>query len=492
MKRFVTVWIVAAAMAMTAGPLAAQWVELYATFDDQSNGTGHRTASVATFGTDEFVAMVIRLTSADLFNPDRNYMVPYQAADSAKGRLLDPGYGTDGTANRFDVWQDPTGDVQLFGAWGMAAGPQKRLYVANNDLFFHAILVFDFTAAGLVSAPYRMTTGIDNIFDVAVDSSGYVYIVADTSTDANTEEVKVFRPIGADGTTWGSSHDDAPVATIDLPSGSNWRGITVNADGSWLFLSDQTNYKVVRYVGSPESGYTLDDAFSFVVSEADTDGVGRRAAPLGLAYYEPNHLLAVASDIFLPPSDRAMSYEYGRMYIVNPLTGAAIDTIDVAQWNFDHAGDYASRGGGTASGFTSTYDVDWDAEGNLYSVSYYGWTVEKWHTDNLPFVNLTSVEGRSESGVPGEYTLEQNFPNPFNPSTTITFQLPERTQVRLVVYNLLGQEVRTLVQGVRPAGRHRVRWDGRDNQGHRVAAGVYLYRLISTSQTLTRKMTYLP
>jgi hypothetical protein len=493
MKGLATRWVGLAVLMLVAAPVSGQWAAQYATFDDATNGTGHRTASVAVFGVDDFVGMVVTVESlADLYVTDRNYMVPYQDADSAKGRLVDPGYGSGATAGRFDVWQDPSGDVQLFGAWRFAAGPNNRLYVANNDAFFHAILVFDYTPVGLVSAPYRMTTGIDNIFDIDVDSSGYVYIVADTSTDDNTAEVKVYRPIDAEGTTWGSSHDDAPVTTIDLPSGSTWRGLAVNADGSWLYLSDQTNYRVLRYTGSPEEGYTLDDGFSFEVAEADTDGVGRRASPLGLAYYDPNNLLAVASDVFLPPASRSASYQYGRMYIVHPETGAVIDTIDVAQWNFDHTGTYSDRGGGVASGYTSTYDVDWDEEGNLYSVSYYGWTVEKWHTDNLPVAIVTGVKGRAESTPPEEYDLAQNFPNPFNPSTVITYSLPRAEPVRLVVYNLLGQEVRTLVDGVRPAGSHTVRWDGTDNHGLRVAAGVYLYRLYAGSQTLTRKMTFVP
>lgn len=76
-----------------------------------------------------------------------------------------------------------------------------------------------------------------------------------------------------------------------------------------------------------------------------------------------------------------------------------------------------------------------------------------------------------------ETILRQNVPNPFNPETVIPFELADVGLVRLTVYSTLGQEVRTLVDEVRSAGRHRVRWDGRDERGRRVGSGLFLYRL---------------
>jgi hypothetical protein len=76
--------------------------------------------------------------------------------------------------------------------------------------------------------------------------------------------------------------------------------------------------------------------------------------------------------------------------------------------------------------------------------------------------------------------LEQNFPNPFTPGvspTIFTFTLPDESNVRLAVYNLLAQEVAVLLDETRPKGRHRVAWDGNDARGQPVPAGVYWYRL---------------
>ncbi|MBM3265660.1 MAG: S8 family serine peptidase, partial [candidate division Zixibacteria bacterium] len=81
------------------------------------------------------------------------------------------------------------------------------------------------------------------------------------------------------------------------------------------------------------------------------------------------------------------------------------------------------------------------------------------------------------TGLPAVFRLGQSRPNPFNPSTLIEYDLPRQTHVSLTVYNILGQEVARLVDGVRQAGRHTVTWNGRNAQGQPASSGVYLYRL---------------
>ncbi|HMK39008.1 MAG TPA: carboxypeptidase regulatory-like domain-containing protein, partial [Bacteroidota bacterium] len=87
----------------------------------------------------------------------------------------------------------------------------------------------------------------------------------------------------------------------------------------------------------------------------------------------------------------------------------------------------------------------------------------------------TSVSLRS--GVPQAYALGQNYPNPFNPSTRISFSLPQAGTVNLTVFNLLGQEVTTLVNGAMSQGSHETVWDGRDAAGRVLSSGVYFYRI---------------
>ena len=90
--------------------------------------------------------------------------------------------------------------------------------------------------------------------------------------------------------------------------------------------------------------------------------------------------------------------------------------------------------------------------------------------------------------VPGAFALAQNYPNPFNPSTEISFTLNEAADVNLSIFNMLGQKVRTLTTGSKPAGVYSLEWDGRDEMGQSVSTGIYLYTLTNGSTSITKKM----
>jgi hypothetical protein len=95
------------------------------------------------------------------------------------------------------------------------------------------------------------------------------------------------------------------------------------------------------------------------------------------------------------------------------------------------------------------------------------------------------------SDIPTEFSLSQNYPNPFNPTTEVSFGLPVASNVNLRVFNILGQEVVTLIDGQMPAGNHTVTWDGRNSSGGTVSSGVYFYRLETEQFNQTRKMLML-
>lgn len=110
-------------------------------------------------------------------------------------------------------------------------------------------------------------------------------------------------------------------------------------------------------------------------------------------------------------------------------------------------------------------------------------------TGNIDAIN--NIEIGNLKPVPTDYALGQNVPNPFNPTTNISYQLPEAGDVRLVIYNLLGQEVRTLVRETMDAGYHSVVWDGKDELSKQVASGIYIYRLQASNFTDVRRMMLL-
>ncbi len=93
--------------------------------------------------------------------------------------------------------------------------------------------------------------------------------------------------------------------------------------------------------------------------------------------------------------------------------------------------------------------------------------------------------------MPDEFELSQNYPNPFNPITNIRFQLPEASKVTLKIYNILGQEIKTVVSKNLDAGYHTVKWDGTNNFGLKVASGVYIYQVKAGSFIASKKMVFL-
>jgi len=90
--------------------------------------------------------------------------------------------------------------------------------------------------------------------------------------------------------------------------------------------------------------------------------------------------------------------------------------------------------------------------------------------------------------TPVGYRLRQNYPNPFNPETWISFQLAKRDHTTLKIYNIIGQEIVSLVDGMRETGVHTVRWQGSDGDGRPVPSGVYLYVLTSGEYSAVRKL----
>ena len=461
----------------------AQWRCLYATWDEETNGTGHQVLGVGVIQENMFIALVsVRGT--------RSFLIPYVNADSMSGRKYYYGYGTALTAGIYEKWTDGGFDeVTAKDIFKIKAMPDSLIYVASNDVD-HNVLVFKYTADTItVVDPFpRQQTGTNGIFGIDVDNNGYVYVCNDTTT-GQTADLKIYSPINQ----WTpGGHQDAPLTTINLPDGV-YKGIAVTPNGNAIFICDYANYRVIKYVGTPATGYTLAPGFSFAMGAQDTitGTPPKRTGPIGLAYLPSKNIVAVACDSLFKPSG-GNNYSYGRIYLLNGNSGAKISTdtsmnmIDQAAWNFALTASYADRGvgdsPGNCSGYASTYDVKFDENGYLYSQSQYGWTVEKWTYDGTLPSFTTGVE-QTTTDLPSGYTLSQNYPNPFNPTTTMEFSMPQSGFASLKVYDLLGREIATLLNEEKPAGSFRATFDA-----SHLTSGTYYYVLKTGSFTATRKM----
>ncbi len=103
-------------------------------------------------------------------------------------------------------------------------------------------------------------------------------------------------------------------------------------------------------------------------------------------------------------------------------------------------------------------------------------------TDN----NLTGL--KNTDALPAEFIVEQNYPNPFNPSTTIKYGIPKSVYVSVKIYDILGQEVKSLVESEKGAGTYEIIWNGNDNSGSKVSSGLYIVRVAAGKQIITKKM----
>lgn len=122
-----------------------------------------------------------------------------------------------------------------------------------------------------------------------------------------------------------------------------------------------------------------------------------------------------------------------------------------------------------------------DAAGNWSGIS------------NITSATTSIVLGTDDEGTntPSDFQLHQNYPNPFNPNTTIEFSIPRDEHVQIVIFNIIGERVITLMSDYLAAGHHQVSWNGIDLYGRSVASGIYLYSLEAGSGVWTRKMTLL-
>jgi hypothetical protein len=109
-------------------------------------------------------------------------------------------------------------------------------------------------------------------------------------------------------------------------------------------------------------------------------------------------------------------------------------------------------------------------------------------TFTVPASSTALERTSSDEGIPSKTLLGENYPNPFNPSTTIGYALSEEATVTLKIYSVLGEKLQTLVDEVQPAGYHRAVWDGRDGKGSLVSTGVYFYRLQAGGYNQISKM----
>ncbi len=214
-----------------------------------------------------------------------------------------------------------------------------------------------------------------------------------------------------------------------------------------------------------------------------------------------------------PGSDYHLSItlDAGAGTVSGRVNGSSIGSVSGAGLLFRHTG---RIGFGAMSGGARFHDQrgngdGFEYEGFVSEMLYFDRVLDTSETSSMEAYFDAKYSGGSSSAIdigasepddyqafsndvnPNEFSLEANYPNPFNPTTQFEYQIPESASVNVVIYNMLGQVVRVLVNNHQQAGRYTVQWDGRDNAGISVASGSYLYRIQAGTLVQTRTMLLL-
>ena len=148
----------------------------------------------------------------------------------------------------------------------------------------------------------------------------------------------------------------------------------------------------------------------------------------------------------------------------------------------------------TVGPHTDEYDFDYETTHAAYTAGIGGFPVGdlNWFPAKLSeWKDATlNIQEDVASSLPTHFRLMQNFPNPFNPTTNIQFEILERTDIKLELFDVMGKNVATLFKGSKNPGLHQIKWNGTNDQGQLLSTGIYFYKLTSKNLTQARKLLF--
>jgi len=437
--------------------------------------------------------------------------------------LLGGDGGIDVSTNGGNSWSEIPGlPVTQFYEIGLDPSNPERLYGGTQDN----------------STPRTLTGQLDD-WDVLFGGDGFYVIVDPTNPNVIYAEAQFGflgkstnggasfnSPVtnginGSEPTNWSTPVIMDPNNTERLYYGTNRVYRTENGASSWNAISPDltdggprlgtittiaiapTNTDII-YAGTDDSHIWLSTDFGLSWNEVTAPAMPYRwvtrvavdpndanvayVAFSGLKWRDPEPHIFRTSDLGANWTDISSNLPSA------PINAIAIDPIvqdavyigtDVGAYvSFDAGGSWEVLG--TGMPLVTVFDMKIHPNEHFLVAGTYGRSMYK-----MDLSPLTGIGQEGEPAVVDGFQLEQNFPNPFNPSTTIRYSLERANTVSLKVFNTLGQEVRSLVSERQAAGDYTVVWDGRDNQGNIVSSGTYVYQMTSGNTVQSKKMTLL-
>jgi uncharacterized delta-60 repeat protein len=350
--------------------------------------------------------------------------------------------------------------------------------------------------------------------DIAVDSSGNVYVTGYSAGSGTASDYATIKYLPNGDTAW--------VRRYNGPGNVNDRAWGIEIDGSGnIYVAGQSSgsgssddYATIKYYpdgdtawvrryNSPKNGndqawHIIVDGSGNVYVTGNSDSIGT-----GLDYvtikYNPNGDTTWVRRYNGPGNvdDRAWAIGVdgsGNVYVTGKSGGSG-SLDDYATIKYYPNGDTAwvTRYNGPENGYDQAFSLALDSSGNVYVTGESQGDGTDYDYCTIKYFQ-TSSDVKDESGDkgrPSEFVLSQNYPNPFNPTTKIEFTLAKSDFATLQIYDLLGRKVRTLVSEELSSGYKSVIWDGKNDDGKDVTSGVYFYQLKAGDFSEPKKMLLL-
>ncbi len=392
-----------------------------------------------------------------------------------------------------------------------------RVQTAPLDSAFYAVSVVDTSVAWISGAggvALRTNDGGNSWDKVPGNTGGDGVSIAGTSIARaiaavyDGEKTMLRRTLNA-GLVWITTAEDTSASAfynaIGLTSQTNAFAMGDPVDGQWVFLKTEdfgTNWAPLDGVDQDSNEAGWNNSMDWVGDQNGWFGTTNNRIyrtidggenwesagipfqnSLTVSFANENYGMAGGEGI-ARSMDGGASWESTAAQLPDLATASVGIDISPARWYFT-AGSQIYRSNDQGESF----QTDFAQQNQLYHISMKivnlegnDWIVGYAVGENgtiAKYIELVTVSDirDNDDAVPNQFALAQNYPNPFNPSTIIQYNLPVAADVKLQVYNLLGQEVATLVNIAQSAGQYQIEWNGRDSNGADAASGIYLYRI---------------
>jgi hypothetical protein len=322
----------------------------------------------------------------------------------------------------------------------------------------------DTTSFELTVNAINDTPIISALADTTIDEDGAIDIVL-TASDIDEDALTFSASADTSAVIASVSTDTLSVSLVD-----NWNGssilMVVVSDGS---ATDTTSFELtVNAVNDAPSSFALSEQDSVYITMDNFD----------------SDSIVFAWDESADVDEDDLTYHFTAELVINDQLTTEYDTT---LSNNEMLIDYKSVFDEIYAAQSMLAAIEWDV-----SVSD---GVEEVMAENGPLtvgINASdAVLSIDEELLPDKFALHQNYPNPFNPVTTLRYDLPENSLVNIIIYDLLGRQVKTLVNQTQDAGFKSVLWNATNDYGKPVSAGVYLYQIQAGEFVQTKKMVLL-